>query len=35
VGIGYTIKSKAVGLAFLVCLFAWVFVPLHFISSIR
>jgi hypothetical protein len=34
VGIGRAIKSKAVGLAFLVCLFAWVFVPLHFISSI-
>jgi hypothetical protein len=34
VGIGHTIKNKAVGLAFLACLFAWVFIPLHFISSI-
>jgi hypothetical protein len=33
VGIGPSIKNKAVGLAFLACLFAWVILPLHFISS--
>jgi hypothetical protein len=34
VGIGQSIRNKAAGLAFLVCLFAWVFLPLHFINSI-
>lgn len=34
VGIGHKIKNKAVGLAFVVCVFAWVILPLHFINSI-
>lgn len=32
VRIGYTIKSKIVDLAFVVCVFAWVVRPLHFIG---